>query len=268
MIGADSFSRSYSEARDKFQEAVAATGGRAESFKHPRFGPGGEELAAEVAWFGPSDASRVLVLISGTHGVEGHCGSGAQIDWLRREEFKLLPADTGVLIIDAINPHGFAWTRRVNEDNIDVNRNWLIFRRLPPNPGYVDRGSPLSLGMDARGAGSHGPRYGRVASVARGAGGGRVPAGREGRPIYSPTRIILRRERPSWSRRTQSAIFQKYLERAKRVGVIDYHTGLGPCGYAELLTVFPSEAPEFKRAATWFGAAVTRRRAEPRPRRT
>jgi hypothetical protein len=55
----------------------------------------------------------------------------------------------------------------------------------------------------------------------------------------------------------QTAIFQKYLARAKRVGVIDYHTGLGPCGYAERLTIFPSEAPEFKRASTWFGAAVT-----------
>ena len=50
---------------------------------------------------------------------------------------------------------------------------------------------------------------------------------------------------------------QKYLTRAKRVGVIDYHTGLGPCGYAERLTVFPPEKPEFKRAAAWFGAAVT-----------
>ena len=41
MIGADSFSSSYSEARQKFQEAVAAARGSAESFKHPHFGPGG-----------------------------------------------------------------------------------------------------------------------------------------------------------------------------------------------------------------------------------
>jgi hypothetical protein len=25
----------------------------------------------------------MLVLIAGTHGVEGHCGSGAEIAWLR-----------------------------------------------------------------------------------------------------------------------------------------------------------------------------------------
>ena len=61
MIDGKSFSRSYSEAREKFQEAVAAGGGRAENHKHPCSGPGGEELAADAAWFGPSDASRVLV---------------------------------------------------------------------------------------------------------------------------------------------------------------------------------------------------------------
>src|SRR5208283_2584408 len=138
MIGADSFSSSYSEAREKFQEAVAAARGSAESFKHPRSGPGGEELAVDTAWFGPSDASRVLVLISGTHGVEGYCGSGAQVDWLRREEFKVLPADTGVLMIHAINPYGFAWTRRVNEDNVDLNRNFVDHdKAYPKNEGYL-----------------------------------------------------------------------------------------------------------------------------------
>ena len=62
MIGADSFSSSYSEAREKFQEAVAAARGSAESFKRPRFGPGGGELAVDAAWFGPSDASRVTTV--------------------------------------------------------------------------------------------------------------------------------------------------------------------------------------------------------------
>ena len=158
MIGADSFSSSYSEAREKFQEAVAAAGCNAESFKHPCFGPGGEKLAADAAWFGPSDASRVLVLISGTHGVEGYCGSGAQVDWLRREEFKLLPADMGVLMIYAINPYGFAWMRRVNEDNVDVNRNWVDFSRaFAAKSGLCrTRGNPLSLGVDSGYAGSNG----------------------------------------------------------------------------------------------------------------
>jgi hypothetical protein len=259
MIGADGFSSSYSEAREKFQEAVAAAGGGAESFKHPGSGPGGEELAADVAWFGHSDASRVLVLISGTHGVEGYCGSGAQIDWLRREEFKLLPADTGVLMIHAINPYGFAWTRRVNEDNVDVNRNWVDFSApLPPNPGYVELAEilcPSEWTTEAQEATARDMAAWQASRGPRGAAEFRQAV--TGGQYTHPLGLFFGGSGPSWSRRTQTAIFQKYLARAKRVGVIDYHTGLGPCGYAERLTVFPSEAPEFKRASKWFGAAVT-----------
>ncbi len=259
MIGADSFSSSYSEAREKFQEAVAAARGSAESYKHPRSGPGGEELAVDAAWFGPSDASQVLVLISGTHGVEGYCGSGAQVDWLRREEFKVLPADMGVLMIHAINPYGFAWTRRVNEDNVDLNRNWVDFSEpLPPNPGYVELAEnlcPSEWTAEAQEATARNMAAWQASHGAQGAADFRQAV--TGGQYTHPLGLFFGGSGPSWSRRTQTAIFQKYLTRAKRVGVIDYHTGLGPCGYAERLTVFPLEEPEFRRAAAWFGAAVT-----------
>jgi len=220
MIGADSFSSSYSEAREKFQEAVAAARGSAESFKHPRSGPGGGELAVDAAWFGPSDASRVLVLISGTHGVEGYCGSGAQVDWLRREEFKVLPADTGVLMIHAINPYGFAWTRRVNEDNVDRNRNWVDFSEpLPPNPGYVELAEnlcPSEWTAEAQEATARNMATWQASHGAEGAADFRQAV--TGGQYTHPLGLFFGGSGPSWSRRTQTSIFQKYLTRAKRVG--------------------------------------------------
>ncbi|HTO79145.1 MAG TPA: M14 family metallopeptidase [Methylocystis sp.] len=259
MIGADSFSSSYSEAREKFLEAVAAVGGSPESFKHPGSGPGGEELATDAAWFGPSDASRVLVLISGVHGVEGYCGSGAQVDWLRREEFKALPTDTSVLMIHAVNPYGFAWTRRTNEDNVDLNRNWVDFSKpLPQNPGYLELAESLCPTEWSSEAQERSTRELDEWQASRGAQGWSDfrQAVTQGQYTH-PLGLFFGGDGPSWSRRTQTAIYQKYFARAKRVGVIDYHTGLGPYGYAERLTLFPPEDPRFKRAATWFGAAVT-----------
>ena len=259
MTGADSFSSSYSEAREKFCEAVTAGGGSVESFKHPSAGPGDEELATDAAWFGPSDASSALVLISATHGVEGYCGSGAQVDWLRREEFKALPPDTSVLLIHAINPYGFAWTRRVNEDNVDLNRNWVDFSKpLPENPGYVELAESLCPSEWTPEAQEQSVRSMEEWRASRGEQGWSDfrQAVTQGQYTH-PLGLFYGGDGPSWSRRTQSAIFQKYLARAKCVGVIDYHTGLGPCGYAERLTLFPPKDPKFERAARWFGADVT-----------
>src|SRR5580698_5316660 len=137
MNSADSFSASYGEARAKFREEAAAAGGALEAIANPNPGPDGGDLSTDVAWFGPRTAEKVLCMVSGTHGAEGFCGSGAQVDWLRRGEHAALPADVAVLMIHAINPYGFAWLRRVTEENIDLNRNWIDFAQpAPENPGY------------------------------------------------------------------------------------------------------------------------------------
>src|SRR6478752_7466212 len=133
------FSESYAEARTKFCRAAAEAGGAIRSWFNPNAsGPDGGKLYLDTARFGPSDASNMLVLISSTHGVEGHCGSGAQIAWLATGGASTLPKDTGALIVHAINPYGFAWTRRVNEDNVDLNRNFVDHdKAYPTNDGYL-----------------------------------------------------------------------------------------------------------------------------------
>src|SRR5437868_3970945 len=79
MNPAVGFSKDFPEARGKFRDAVTRAGARIESYANPRKGAAGEALATDVAWFGPGEASRLLVSISGTHGVEGFCGSGIQV---------------------------------------------------------------------------------------------------------------------------------------------------------------------------------------------
>src|SRR5215470_6387304 len=132
------FSDSYAEARPKFCAAAAAAGGAIGSWLNPKAkGPNGEALYLDTARFGAADAPAMLVLIAGTHGVEGHCGSGAEIAWLRNGGAARLPDGTGALLIHALNPHGFAWTRRVTRDNVDLNRNFVDHdKAYPNNEGY------------------------------------------------------------------------------------------------------------------------------------
>ena len=66
---------------------------------------------------------RLLILSSAVHGVEGPTGSA--VTRLFMDEFisEALLADTGVLLLHALNPWGFAQQRRFTENNVDLNRN-------------------------------------------------------------------------------------------------------------------------------------------------
>src|SRR5262249_44942823 len=108
-----------------------------EATSHPERGPDGGELFTDIARIGAADVEAMLVMISATHGVEGFCGSAAQIDWMRRGGASRLPKGVGVLLIHAINPYGFAWLRRTTHENVDLNRNWIDFAApLPTNREY------------------------------------------------------------------------------------------------------------------------------------
>src|ERR1700751_4562030 len=76
------FSESYSSAREKFLSAARYRNAKIQSHLYPQKGPTGEELFVDVAQIGRPDSKRLLFIISGTHGVEGFCGSACQTAWL------------------------------------------------------------------------------------------------------------------------------------------------------------------------------------------
>jgi len=63
-------------------EALADSGSLSTAINPLALGPAGEELATDLAWFGPADAERVFVSISGTHGQEYFCGAATQLNWI------------------------------------------------------------------------------------------------------------------------------------------------------------------------------------------
>ncbi len=128
------FPKDFADSRKRFLAAAKALKASIKTYPNPNRGPNGEALATDVAWLGPKNAAKVLVLLSGTHGVEAFTGAGCIMDALKARP--KLPAGTALLAIHAINPHGFAWIRRVTEEGVDLNRNFVDFANPPPNPGY------------------------------------------------------------------------------------------------------------------------------------
>jgi len=256
MNPADAFSQSYSEARAKFRASAAAGGAALSVLVHPLKGPHGEDLACDVARFGPDDAEAVLWINSATHGVEGYCGSGVQVGMLALGWHRRLPPGVALLLTHAINPHGFAWTRRVTEDNVDLNRNFGPDGVLPPvNAGYAaihqwvipsQIEGPERDTADAaleRYRLEHGDRGLREAMSA-------------GQYAY-PDGLFYGGLGPTWSNRTLRSLIDTHLARVRRFCFFDIHTGLGPPGYGEASYVGDPTDGAFAQCQRWLGDDVT-----------
>ncbi len=118
------FSPDYETARSRFRAAAENTGGLLTELKLDAKGPNGEDLPIDITWFGAERPRRALLVSSGVHGVEAFAGSAIQLQSLD-EILPALPEDAALILIHTVNPYGMAWLRRVNESNVDLNRNFL-----------------------------------------------------------------------------------------------------------------------------------------------
>jgi Protein of unknown function (DUF2817) len=251
------FSASYAEARGKFLAAARAPAASIEAHVNPNAkGAGGEELALDLARFGDRDTENLLIVCSGTHGNEGFCGSFCQTAFIEEGVVDARHRTVAVLLVHAVNPYGFSHIRRVTENNVDLNRNFGDFSKPPPeNPRYAEI-HELLVPADWDGP-----------ARAKADAGLKVWLQANGMPAYQaavaggqyafPDGLFFGGQRPTWSNATFRAILGLHGAAAKRVSVIDIHTGLGPAGYGEPISVIAPGAPEFERARAWWGDEVT-----------
>jgi len=256
MFDPSAFSQTYAEARDKFLAAAEAAALDVQSHLHPLLGRDGERLAMDVARDGPADAERVLIVSSACHGVEGYCGSGVQITLLGDAAFRAeaRAAGVAVLYIHALNPYGFSWWRRTTHENVDLNRNFHDFGQpLPANPGYeelagllVPHDWPPSDAVRA-GIEAYAAKHGMAALQAAYSGGQHT----------HPEGLFYGGVNPTWSNVTLRHVLRDEGGRARRLGWIDLHTGLGPNGHGERIFACRDDAAALARARAWWGDAVT-----------
>jgi hypothetical protein len=241
----------YSEARSAFLNAAYVAGAKVVSTVHPRTGPGGEQLAIDVAELGNLDASRAVLVVSGTHGVEGFCGSALQTQWLS-EHSSNLSSDLRIIFVHGFNPYGFAWVRRVNEDNVDLNRNFINWGiPLPQNPEYT---SIAELVVPRENTEAEQQRtVGELLRIADEWGMERMQAVVSGGQYEHPKGLFYGGSGPVWSHEWIRAWTTQTFAEVKDLTVIDLHTGLGPSGYGELISHVSKSDAEFQRATAMWG---------------
>lgn len=249
------FSADYAEARRNFLTAAQACNAQRWQFRHPLTGPNGEALGTDIVWLGGSGARHVVIAGSATHGVEGFCGSGCQTGFLTENWAARLAPDTALVLVHANNPHGFAHERRVNEDNIDLNRNFIDFQAgCPASPGYAELHPALV--PDAWEGEAREAADAQIAAYIE----------REGLQAFQqvtsrgqythPDGLFYGGTGPSWSRRTLEKFARDCLGHAQRIAVVDFHTGLGPRGYGEIIGRGAPGDPQYERTVAWYGTEV------------
>jgi hypothetical protein len=233
-----SFSASYGDARRSFLERCAASGARITSHAHPLPGPDGATLHLDEARFGRDDARRVLFVASGTHGVEGYCGSGIQSFLLDDGLASRLPRDVALVLVHAVNPWGFAWTRRVNEDNVDLNRNFLDHDAPhPENPDYDRLYDVLNLSTLDPAAIADG--MAQLKRFEEEHGWSAMYRALSGGQYRHPRGVQFGGTTPTWSNRTLRALWQRHAGDAEVAALVDLHSGLGPRAFGMLLQTAP-----------------------------
>jgi len=254
VTSASYFASSYAQAREQFLAASADIGVAVDSHViEGHLGLAGETLATDVVRLGAASARKLMVITSGTHGVEGFCGSAAQIALLRDPGAQALLAksDVAILVVHAINPYGFSYLSRTNEDNVDLNRNSIDYAQaLPVNAAYdglhallVPKEWPPTPD-NARAISDYIERNGRDAYQAALTTGQHTHA--DGM-FYGGVQA-------TWSTRLLHTLLERHATDADHIAWIDFHTGLGPYGHGEKICAGQVTAAELARARDWWGA--------------
>ena len=248
------FSASYATARQHFREAATQLGWALESYSIDQKGSHGEELTIDVAITPGERADRALVVSSGLHGVEGFFGSAVQLgllqSWAARGN--AVPP-VRCVFLHALNPYGFAWRRRVNESNVDLNRNLLTvgeaFSGSPAGYAALDdllnprcapiRFEPVMLKF--------------LLTIARQGMPALLQAVASGQYDF-PKGLFYGGAAPSRTHAILAANLERWLGNSERVVHLDLHTGLGPWARYKLLLDTAVDKAEQQDLARWFGA--------------
>ncbi|HEY2033988.1 MAG TPA: M14 family metallopeptidase [Rhizomicrobium sp.] len=246
------FPHDYREARHAFIVAAEAAGLGVTSRLHPsEKGADGKSLFLDTTTIGQRDAKTALLMISGTHGVEGYFGSGAQTGLLREGLAKRAPNGAKIVLLHALNPFGFSWDRRVNEDNADINRNFADFKNPPPNDAYDELHEAIELTSLSRAAMKTANAVLRAYSDKHGVF--KLQEAISAGQYKHPNGVYFGGARESWSHLMLKDVFREELKGIARLIVIDFHTGLGESGAAEMITEDLPGSDAYKRASAMWG---------------
>ena len=123
----DSFLNSYNEVRAHLAHRVELLKAAGITVEHKEYAiDESDELYIDNIYLPAEvETTNLIILTTGVHGMEGYIGS-VMLDVFFEEIYPTLNTDnTGILVVANINPYGMKYMRRYNENNVDLNRNFI-----------------------------------------------------------------------------------------------------------------------------------------------
>jgi predicted deacylase len=249
----------YHRSREAFRSAAARIGWAHESAAIDARDRDGNELTIDVAVSTTESSERAIVVSSGLHGVEAPLGAAIQLLLVREQrELSRIASAAKLVFLHALNPFGFAFGRRVNEDNVDLNRNFLT-------SGESYAGHPDGYARLNRLLNPQSPPtkldwfYGQAALAVL----------REGMPALKqavaagqydfPRGLFFGGQGPSATQRVLESLLPRLVSGCRDVIHLDFHTGLGRFASYKLLLDDDVSESQFAELAGRFGAESLQR---------
>ena len=123
----DSFLNSYDDVRRHLGERVETLKAEGVAVEYDTYAVDeNDDLYIDNIYLpATSETTNLILLTTGVHGMEGYIGS-VMLDVFFDEVYPTLNTEnTGVLIVANVNPYGMKYMRRYNENNVDLNRNFI-----------------------------------------------------------------------------------------------------------------------------------------------
>lgn len=220
--------QTYSERAHQIRKLAAEKGLEHLRFDHPRKGPLGEDLSIDVFLLRP-EKEKILLHISGTHGAEGYLGSLVQERIIQKiDDF---PKDQGLCIVHALNPFGMAWMRRMNHDNIDLNRNGVDFENVPESGDYL----AVADFLEPQAWAARGFAFPKVLLQFTAWGKDRFASAVAGGQYERPRGIFYGGAKRSWELQTLENVLRERCPNLRELDALDVHSGLGPFNHEFLI---------------------------------
>jgi predicted deacylase len=209
-------------------------------------------LSIDYAWAEPRKKENLVIISTGLHGIEGYVGSVMLKLFMDEFAPRMNPENTGLLLVHAVNPFGMKNRRRYNENNVDLNRNFVWDENFDPkiNPDYEHLSPMLNPSKPITNLFASDIAF--VSRLVRNLvtlGILRIRQGMLSGQYRHPRGVQFGGASTQESAQLMRGLFQKAFDEYEQVIHLDLHTGYGPRYQMSIVnsTREPASAPDLIR---------------------